>query len=101
VGLCSEEIIPIEASQMDLSNATSNREAGEREKGELLQTRKEIIERMEAFFDKFGEVYAIEIYKYVVENGQLQKLLNGLENWRETYLTRLLWSSVRNGPGRP
>ena len=86
---------------MDPSNATSNREAGGRGKGELAQTRKETIERMEAFFDKFGEVYAIEIYKYVVENGQLQKLLNGLENWRETYLTRLLWSSVRNGPGRP
>jgi len=44
---------------MDLSNATSNREAREREKGELVQTRKETMERMEGFFDKFGEVYAI------------------------------------------
>jgi len=50
---------------------------------------------MEAFFDKPGEVYAIEIYKYLVENCQLQKLLDSLENWRETYLTRLLWSSRR------
>jgi len=95
VELCSEEIIRIEASQKDLGNATSNREAVERENAELAHTKKQTIERMEAYFDKFGEVYAIEMYEYLVENGQLQKLLNGFENWRETYLTRFLRSSRR------
>jgi len=43
-------------------------------------TRKETIDRMEAFFDKPREVYAIKIYKHLVVNCQLQKLLNSLEN---------------------
>jgi len=34
---------------------------------------------MEALFDKPGEVYAMDIYKDLVENCQLQTLLNGLE----------------------
>ncbi|PUU75150.1 Non-repetitive/WGA-negative nucleoporin C-terminal-domain-containing protein [Tuber borchii] len=96
VELCLEEIIRIEANQKELSNATSNCEAVERESAKLAHTKKQTIQRMEAYFNKFGEVYAIEIYEYLVENGQLQNLLNGFENWRETYLTRFLRCSRRH-----
>jgi len=95
VELCSKEIIRIEVSQKDLSNATSNREAVERENAELAHTRKQTIERMKAYFVKFCEVYPIEMYEYLIENSQLRKLLNGFENYRETYLTRFLRSSRR------
>jgi len=60
---------------------------GEREKSELAQTMKEAIERREEYIDKSdkpGEVYSIEMYKHLLENRQSQKLLNSLENRRET-----------------
>ncbi|RPA91283.1 hypothetical protein L873DRAFT_1848385 [Choiromyces venosus 120613-1] len=99
VELCSEDVVRIEATQKSINSAaaatTSTREAIERENAELARTKRQTIERMEAYFERFGEVYAIEMYEYLVEHGQLQKLLNGFERWRESYLTKFLHSSPR------
>jgi len=66
VELYSEEILCIKATQKDLSKTTSNRKAVERENVELAHSKKQTMKRMEAYFDKFREVHAVEMYEYLV-----------------------------------
>lgn len=91
VKLCSEELL-----RNDLSLGELGRGSGTEEKtAELQAAKQQTLQRLDRYFETFGESFATEMYEYLVENGQLHTLMNGFENWREKYLTDFLRSNKK------
>ncbi|KAL7273102.1 hypothetical protein RUND412_004061 [Rhizina undulata] len=84
VELCWEELFRNEVTMKEVAM-----EEGEA-KRELQRQRTVTMNRLESYFETFGEKFAFEIYEYLIENSQLQTLMNGFERWRERYLTKFL-----------
>lgn len=91
VELCSEELL-----RNDLSLGELTKGSGAEEKTlELHAAKQQTLQRLDRYFEIFGESFATEIYEYLVEKGQLHTLMNGFENWREKYLTDFLRSNKK------
>lgn len=67
----------------------------DKERSEAMESKDSTYERLERYFESFGEMFAVEMYEYLVEGQHLQMLLNGFENWREKYLTPFLRSNKK------
>jgi nuclear pore complex protein Nup133 len=86
VEICSGELLKTEVSLVESIPAQQNSETV----NELKEKKAEVGKRLEGYFERFGEPFAIEMYEYLVENGKLQTLLSGFESWRERYLSPFL-----------
>ncbi|KAI5784588.1 Non-repetitive/WGA-negative nucleoporin C-terminal-domain-containing protein [Geopyxis carbonaria] len=85
VEICSVQVMDTEVK---LAQATAGKDSEATE--DLKETMAETSQRLERYFEGFGEHFAVQMYEYLVENGQLQKLINGFEQWRQIYLTPFL-----------
>jgi nuclear pore complex protein Nup133 len=85
VEICYGELMKLDMSQKE---ATVSQRTEDLE--QIQEDREAINDRLEGYFERFGEQFAIELYEYLVEVGKLQNLVNGFENWREKYLTPFL-----------
>lgn len=89
VELCSEELLRNDFPQGELI-----KDFGAEDKAaELHAGKQQTLQRLDRYFETFGESFATEMYEYLVEKGQLHTLMNGFENWREKYLTDFLRSN--------
>lgn len=95
VELCFEELLrnDLALGELNKSSGTEGRTASQA--AEFQKTKKQTLQRLEHYFEIFGEPFATEVYEYLVEKGQLQTLMNGFENWREKYLTNFLRSNKK------
>lgn len=58
----------------------------------LSQQRVDIVKRLDGYFERFRAPFAIEFYKYLIDNGKFQELLEEFQGYR-SYLTKFLHSS--------
>jgi nuclear pore complex protein Nup133 len=86
VEICFGELAKFDES---LKEATASQQGAEVIE-QLKDDREAVADRLEGYFERFGEEFAIELYEYLVEVGKLQNLVNGFDNWREKYLTPFL-----------
>lgn len=93
VELCSEELMRNDITMAELNKGASSGE--EKATTELQKSKQQTLQRLERYFENFGERFATEMYEYLVEKGQLQTLMNGFEAWREKYLTNFLRSDKK------
>lgn len=94
VELCSEELLKNDLAIAELGKGPGQEKTASRT-AELQKTKQQTLQRLERYFETFGELFATEMYEYLVEKGQLQTLMNGFENWREKYLTNFLRSDKK------
>lgn len=86
VEMCSEKMREVDAELIALGPSNQEGEAATKLKAIKLKLQ----QRLEGYFEKFGEPFAFEMYEYLVENNQLHTLLTGFEAWREQFLTPYL-----------
>lgn len=91
VELCSEELLRNDPSLAELTKGSDTDEKA----AELHAAKQQTLQRLDRYFEIFGESFATEMYEYLVERGQLHTLMNGFENWRERYLTDFLRSNKK------
>lgn len=88
VEICSEELLEAEVALLEFAPPAQH--DAEAVVAELKAKKADVGKRLEAYFERFGEPFATEMYSYLIENGKLQTLLTGFANWRQRYLTSFL-----------
>ena len=84
VELASAELIQVETTSTD--------NLDEDQRLMLSQQKDDAIKRIEVYLDRFRSPFATELYKYQIENGRFQELLENFPNF-QAYLTKFLHSS--------